>query len=372
MRVLYLAERFFPFVGGIESMSEHLLRALQSRGYEVLIVTSHCDQKMPDRDEWRGMPVHRLEMLTSLSRRDIRAILETRARMREIKAGFRPEIAHLQFSGPSPIFHFDTQSPAPVPTVLTLHSVAASATSNRSLFLDVVGKADWIAPVSAHMRDWTLGHAPDASGKTSVVYNGIPDGQVLEDLPDRAGQPASILWVGRMVEWKRVDRLVDAFAILRTQGHEVQLVLAGDGPERSSLEQRVADAGLEDHVTFTGWVDSDQRSALMKTASVFAIPSEANENLPMAALEASGHALPIVGSAVSGLPEIVEHDGSGLLIENIDPASLADALKTILTRPDLAEAMGIRAREIVRQRFSMNAMVEGYIGIYEKLREAAS
>lgn len=370
MKILYMAERFAPFVGGIETMSEHLLLALADQGHEICIVTSHCDAELPDQEDWHGIPLYRLHMLTSLAKADIRGILTARAQLRAIKRDFAPDLAHIQFSGPSASFHWDTQDGAPVPTVVTIHSVARQVVQKRSLFLDTMHNADWIAPVSQHMLDWTLGHAPGIADHASVVYNGIPGDQVPVAPVPLPFDPPCILWIGRMVGWKRVDRLIDAFAMLCEKPCNARLVLAGDGPERAALQARVDAAGLADRVEFTGWVDAPARARLLEQATLVAIPSQADENLPMAALEAAGHGRPIAGSAVSGLPEIVEDGASGLLLPDITPASLAGAIGAIMSDPVSAQAMGARARAIVAQRFSCSAMVENYLAIYRRIAPA--
>lgn len=373
MKILYLTERFAPFVGGIESMSKHLLTALVEQGHKVQIVTSQCANPMPEVDDWQGIPLFRLPMLTSLTNRDIKGIFEARARLRQIKREFAPEIAHIQFSGPSVMFHWDTQDQAPIPTLVTVHSVAAQVVSTRSLYLDTVRRADWTAPVSRHMLDWTVGHAPEISGRSSVVYNGIPELELPAIPTPLRFDPPMILWVGRMVDWKRVDRLIEAFSIVAADHLAVRLCLAGDGPERGRLEAMARDHGVADRTEFVGWVGAAQRSQLMQQATVVAIPSEAMENLPMVALEAGGQGRPIVGSRVSGLPEIVEHGRSGLLLDDIEPVQLAKALARILEDQDATRAMGQAASQLVHDRFTCARMVHDYVDIYQRLirRDAA-
>lgn len=367
VKILYMLERFVPFVGGIETMSAHLLSALAQNGHEVQIVTSQSDVPLRETDTWQGMPLFRLPMLTSLAHRDLRGILQARAGLRGIKQAFDPDVVHIQFSGPSSMFHWDTNEGAGVPTLVTVHSVATESTPNRSLYLDTVRKADWVASVSRHMLDWTLAHAPEIFEHSSVVYNGIPAEELPAQMPALPFEPPTILWIGRMVEWKRVDRLIDAAAQVMATNGVVRLCLAGDGPERQRLEALARDRGIAERTRFTGWVDAAERGALMRKATLVAIPSEAMENLPMVALEAAGYGRPIVGSRVSGLPEIVEHERSGLLVSNLTPQTLADAISRVLTDREKAREMGRQASKLVRSRFTSTQMVDAYEHLYGRL-----
>lgn len=374
MKILYITERFAPFVGGIETMSEHLLAALSAAGHDLRIVTSHSDVAMPDTEEWHGIPLYRLPMLTSLTNRDLAGIFRARATLRNLKATFAPDVVHIQFSGPSAMFHWDTQDNGTIPTLVTVHSVAGNLTANRSLYLDTVRRADWVASVSRHMLDWTLQHAPEISERSSVVYNGVPDLiGTNAGAPNSLGPP-TVLWIGRMVAWKRVDRLIAAIARLAPTHKDLRLVLAGDGPERKRLEAMAVDAGIADQTHFTGWVDATERSKLMSQATLIAIPSEGMENLPMVALEAASHGRPIVGARVSGLPEIVEHQRSGLLIADLTPETLADAIASVVTDPVKAQSYGNAAKQIIEDRFTSCAMVQAYQQIYARIvqREKAS
>ncbi len=348
-------------------MSEHLLRALVRQGHEIQVVTSHADAPLSDCDDWNGIPVHRLHMLTSLAKRDVRGILQARAQMRAIKRDFEPDIAHLQFSGPSPTFHWDTQDGGIVPTLVTVHSVAGKMVRDRSIYLDTLERADWVAPVSRHMLALTLAHAPHIAGKASVVYNGLPAEQIRESMSPPDFSAPMVLWIGRMVAWKRVDHVIEAVALLAKDHPDVRLVLAGDGPTRAALEAQVAAAGLGNRVTFTGWVDAERRAELLRAATLVAIPSESDENLPMAALEAASAGRVIVGSAVSGLPEIVEHEQSGVLVLDIDAPRLAAAIASLLADSARMIAMGQRASELVRGRFGEDMMVDTYVRLYHQL-----
>jgi len=371
MKILYLTERFAPFVGGIETMSMHLLSALKNAGHELHIVTSQCAIPMKDKDDWQGIALTRLPMLTSLSNRDVRGILQTRADMRAIKQEFQPDIVHIQFSGPSGMFHWDTQDGGKIPTLVTVHSVAGQVINDRSLYLDTLRKADWAAPVSRHMLDWTLQYAPEIADRSSVVYNGIPGDELPAEPRPLAFDPPTILWIGRMVDWKRADRLIDAFALLAKSDDQTRLCLAGDGPDRKRLEARVTQHRLSGRVDFTGWIDAEKRSKMLGRSTMVVIPSDPMENLPMVALETAGHGRPIIGSRVSGLPEIVEDGRTGVLLDDPNPMPLVQAIADLLDNPGKAAEMGRAASDIVRSRFTSQRMVADYITLYERLIHSA-
>src|SRR6185436_7931672 len=155
---------------------------------------------------------------------------------------------------------------------------------------------------------------------------------------DRRGarQPATILFVGRMIRLKRIDHLLEAVRRLVGERRDLRVVLAGDGPVREEIERSVRGLGLEARVTFTGWVQplSPALFRLYDQADVFCLPSY-SEGLPLVVLEAMGRGVPVVATAVSGTPEAVEDERSGLLVPRDDVAELTNALRRLLDDPGL-------------------------------------
>ena len=138
--------------------------------------------------------------------------------------------------------------------------------------------------------------------------------------------PLRILSVGRLSHEKGQPMLLAAVAELQQRGVSVRLTLVGDGPMRSDLEEDAQRLGIEGIVTFTGSVGQDVMPAMFQDADIFCQPSFA-EGIPVVLMEAMASGLPVVSSRLAGIPELITHGESGLLVPPGRPDLLADALR---------------------------------------------
>jgi glycosyltransferase involved in cell wall biosynthesis len=143
---------------------------------------------------------------------------------------------------------------------------------------------------------------------------------------------------------------------------DVEAVVIGDGPERSTLEKLAADHGVTDRVVFLGARPHADMPGLLCSAELAVFPS-LMEATSVAALESMACELPVAASRVGGLPEIVD-DGVGVLFDPADPGSLARAVSALLESPRLA-ALGKAARERVVARWTNERLVDRHVAIYE-------
>jgi len=142
------------------------------------------------------------------------------------------------------------------------------------------------------------------------------------------------------------------------------LVLIGDGPDRAALEQRVADEGLGDAVTFAG--EQHDLVRWFSAADIFLLPS-AQESFGLAALEAMACEVPGVASAVGGLPEVIEDGVTGYLCPPDAIGLMAQRAIDLLTDPNRLRQMGRAAAEHVRTKWCAEAVVPQYEACYDSL-----
>jgi glycosyltransferase involved in cell wall biosynthesis len=172
-----------------------------------------------------------------------------------------------------------------------------------------------------------------------------------------------VVYVGRLVPIKRVDRLVEALAIARRQDRRLVLAIVGDGGERSALEQLVRTNGLADAVRFLGY--RRDLETIVDAGDIAALGSD-NEGTPVALIEAGAAARPLVSTRVGGVPEVVV-PGTGLLVKRDDVAGLAHALVDLAADPERRRAMGARARTHVSAQYDATTLLERIAGLYEEL-----
>ena len=179
---------------------------------------------------------------------------------------------------------------------------------------------------SAH-RDWD---------KLHIVHCGVePERYFARARPTRP----TLLFVGRLAAVKGVLVLFDALKAIIKQHPDVLLRLIGDGPERSSLEARAVELGIQDHVEFCGYKSQADVAEALSAADVFVLPSFA-EGVPVVLMEAMASQVPVVTSRIAGVPELVEDGRSGLLVPPGATGPLADALNKLLGDAKLRAEMG--------------------------------
>lgn len=138
-----------------------------------------------------------------------------------------------------------------------------------------------------------------------------------------------LLFVGRLEQAKGTERLVEAFAELATRMDSLSLVLIGDGSQRFAMEEQARRAGLRDHLLFVGWVDHDSLPVWFQAADVLLLPSD-YEGLPTAVIEALACGVPVVTTAVGGLPGLICEGKNGLLLKERTSEALAAATERAL------------------------------------------
>jgi glycosyltransferase involved in cell wall biosynthesis len=207
-------------------------------------------------------------------------------------------------------------------------------------------------------------------GRIEVIHNAIPAGWGAGACADRAGMgiPADrriILIVGRLSREKDHVTLLEAVARLRP-ALTPHVVIVGDGPEKPRIAERVSQLQLGDYVTFTGQQNSAEPWYGIADVAVL---SSLSEGSPNALLEAMATRVPVVATAVGGVPEIVTHEESALLIQPGDPAAMSTAIARILTDPALASRLSQRSRELIEERHQPAARMRRLVSIYRSLAQ---
>jgi glycogen(starch) synthase len=199
-----------------------------------------------------------------------------------------------------------------------------------------------------------------------VIYDGL-DPLTMSPAPLEF-DPPRLLCVGRLAPEKGFELALSAFASLVERFPSARLIVGGDGPERASLVQQAADLGISSRVDFVGWVAPKRVQVLMNSATIVVLPSW-TEGLPLVATEAAQVARPVVATRVGGMPEVVLHGETGLLVEPGDSAALAAAITSLLEDPRRARAMAEAARRRADDLFGLDSCIGAYDALYRGLIE---
>lgn len=167
-------------------------------------------------------------------------------------------------------------------------------------------------------------------------------------------------FVGRLGQEKGLTYLLEAFASLADS--KCRLLIVGDGPQRDLLRDDAARIGLGDRVLFVGF--QDDPDAWYPAMDVFVLPS-LTEGTPMVLLEAMSSGLPVIATAVGGVPSIVTDRKDGLLVPPADVTRLADAMSALIADRRLRSVLGEQASASILERFDVRAWVGDMRDIYE-------
>lgn len=177
------------------------------------------------------------------------------------------------------------------------------------------------------------------------------------------------VFLGMVGDRKGVFDLVDAMGHVKAQRCPLELRIAGDEARRGDLDRvrtRIADLGLEHHCRLLGVVSGRRKTRLLREATLLVLPSY-QEGLPLAVIEGMASALPILSTAVGGIPEVVKEGWNGFLVSPGDVEALSRNLRRLAKNPALCKALGRRGRKLVKEELDVKRYVQRLTNLYESL-----
>jgi glycosyltransferase involved in cell wall biosynthesis len=200
--------------------------------------------------------------------------------------------------------------------------------------------------------------------RTKVIYNGINPAKfahIRTLYPTRGENSLILLHIGSFSPVKNHELLIEAFSRVEKQIPKIYLWLVGDGAERPKIEELVKDKQIIEKVRFLGIRDDIPN--LLAQADIFVLCSN-SEAFPVAILEAMASGLPVVATAVGGVPEAVINGKTGILVPPNNPEALADAIFQLASNEALRQQMGMNARQRVAGLFDVKRITREYERLY--------
>ncbi len=385
-RVLFITRRFWPLVGGAETMIANLSAALVARGGKAMILTARWEPAWPPEITHRGVRVVRLPHPPL-------RIWGTLRYMRELSGWLKRHRDQFDLVYVSQLKH-DAYVAVRTGRRVGFH-VVVRATGGGEM-----GDCRWhstgrcgmrirretrcaaaiVAPSPA-IRDELLAAGFPAEAVV-LLPSGVPIGAAISPVRRRQARatiaaanaalslgPGTRLAVynGRLHEGKGLTTLVSAWAKVSAKHPDTRLWLVGEGPEHAALLQQIDMLGLSGRVVLPG--SFDNVDDVLAAADVFVLPSD-SEGLSHALLEAMAVGLPVVASNIPGNASVIRDGVEGLLVPPRDVAALAAAIAKILTEPERAAELGAAARRRVEECFSLDRMVNAHLALFERLAGA--
>lgn len=301
-------------------------------------------------------------------------------KMVEVARHSRLDVMHVHYAIPnavSAVLARQIVAPQPLPVVTTLHGTDVTLIGNDPNYIETtrwgIVQSDAVTAVSA----WLSRTTEEQLGIRSpidVVPNFI-DPQRYEQARNSPGarrwaKPGErvLVHISNFRPLKRVLDVVDVFLRLRAE-MSCRLLMVGDGPERGRVEQRCRDCDACNSITFVGSLPLIEE--VLVGADLFFLPSE-TESFGLAALEALSCEVPVIATAVGGLPEVVVHGENGFLHPIGDVEGMAASALRLLQDEPMRKAFGESGRRRALEVFSQAAIVARYRSIYERVVEKAN
>ena len=328
---------------GIALTALNLAELLDASRYSLSVLFLRDDGPIGDLLRESGVEVRAIGW--NRGRADIPGAMRFARALRALE----PDIVHLHAGGMSP--RLVSKIAADAKVIVHYHSLEEEAKANGTTRRSPLAADLIIANSEATAKSIKR-------AKPLVVYPGVVSSASAKP-PRREGR-VTVGVAARLAKVKGISYLIEAISHLEN----VDLEIAGDGPERTELERMAAVFGVSDEITFSGWVDDI--SDAMSGWDIYAQPSLA-EGAGIAALEAMGLGIPVVASNVGGLKEIVDDCETGFLVTPKSPGRLAARIRDLAQDPDLRFEMGDAGRRRASAEFSRERECAAIQSAYQRL-----
>jgi glycosyltransferase involved in cell wall biosynthesis len=361
--------------GGVAAVVGYLARHLESQGHRVLFLhpgASEIARLKTTKWGFRGVELNlRTPFIPERPLRSVIAFLITLPftlfQLVRVLRTHDIRLVNVHFPGPAFVYFALCRWLLPLRLVISIHGTDVlqwQESPSRALEL-LFRTADLIvAPSWGFLR-----RCGDALAAFPARRMAIHNGTDLSDLAGQEGRDGSdpfVLSVSSLDEWKGLDVLIRAVALLRDSGTTIRVVIAGEGPLRGELERLASSLGLDEQVQMIGQQTRAAVARLLRDCTMFVLASRF-ETFGIAVVEALACGKAVVGTKVDGIPEIIEDGTSGILVQPDDPAALAGAIRRLLDDDDLRSRLGEAGRLRVEDRFQWQHMGANYVNVFSEV-----
>jgi L-malate glycosyltransferase len=371
-RPLSIGVTCFPTFGGSGIVATEIGMALAQRGHQLHFICADVP--------WRFDAYVPNVFFHEVQARDYPLFdsspyaLALTSKMVEVSQRHQLDVLHVHYAIPHAASAYlarqilKAQAPA---LVTTLHGTDITVVGNDPSFLPVtrfsIEESDVVTTPSQALKQATYENLGLPTTKQIVVIPNFVDTNTYRPVELKTNRRQRLIHSSNFRRLKRVDLVIEIFAKVRAQ-LDCELVLIGDGPERSAMERLVQALGLTEHVHFLG--KQHQIATVLAQADVFLLPSE-TESFGLAALEALSCGVPVVAFAVGGLPELVVNGEVGVLCPPGDTQAMAFETLRILKDPARHRRLSLAARAHAVESFQRTAIIDAYQNAYHQALQAS-
>jgi len=351
-------------IGGIEQKAESLVREFRAAGHAVVVLARGDDARAPGeprvvRTRFHGVP----RDPGALGRRVRYALRRPRAiaALRAAAADFEADVVlSLSVSAFSP-YAGGLATVAPLVYCLEGREAGGVFTATPRVLARTLKRTAYVIGCSTSLVKSACALVPGVRERITMIPNGVDLARFAPGGPVFRHPRPYVLAIGRLARQKAFDVLLEAFSRV-ARALPVDVLIAGEGPERAALETRRDRLGLGGRVHLLGAVDRDGVAALYRGAALVAAPSRW-EGLPLVVLEAMAAGRAIVAAAVDGVPDALADGETGVLVPPDAPDRLAAAMERLVADPDACERLGTAARRAAERAFAWPEIARRYVDV---------
>jgi N-acetyl-alpha-D-glucosaminyl L-malate synthase BshA len=368
----------YPTLGGSGVVATELGKSLARAGNEVHFITTGHPSRLSGYDE----RVYLHKVVTGeypLFQQYTPYSLSLAVKIREVAEQYGLDLVHVHYAIPHAASAFlakEMLKPHRLPTMTTLHGTDITLVGMMPSYYEItrfsIEKSDAVTAVSEFLRAETVREFR-IQHPIEVIHNFVDTALFrIEDEPCVARgrlSPHGERVLMHISNFRKVKNLPIVLQVFNEVNRHVpsRLALVGDGPERESTERLAEEMEIADRVDFLG--DQESVADILPAADVFLLPSQ-HESFGLAALEAMACGVPVVGSRIGGLPEVIVHEKTGYLCEPSDVPCMTAIVLGLLRNEELRRSIGRAARARAESEFNRDKVVARYVDAYRRLVES--
>lgn len=401
MKIL-IVNKFHYLKGGSEKYYFELAELLREHGHEVAFFSMKDEKNIKtDCKEYFVEPID-LNTGSKLKALDVIYSKENKKKMEEALDEFKPDIVHLNnFQRQLSASIIDPIKSRNIPIVFTAHDVQAicpaitmmdndknicekcmkgkylncikKKCNKGSTLKSIVGALEGYyyraKNIYAKKIDFII--TPSEFYREKMIEDGIPENKIkalhnfveLKDYDLEVSDEGYALYFGRLSKEKGILNLINAFTKLK----EGKLYIAGEGPEKETIEKIIKENNLENRIKLLGFLNSDQMKETIRKCKFVVVPSIWYENCPYSVMETLAIGKPVIGADIGGIPELVINDRSGLTYKYDDIEDLSNKMKKLFKNEELVKEFGTNAKKQANELYGKDVYYKNIMSIYEKL-----
>jgi glycosyltransferase involved in cell wall biosynthesis len=362
-----------PAKGGMKNHVLGLVGGLKEKGYRLAVI-SPPNESLESKLRPLGVDLYEIQISDRPNPADLITIINLARLLRRL----RPDILHIHGNKTALVGRMAAMLAGVPSTVVTVHNYLTYQNSHNLkqaaanlIERRLANRTDRIIAVSESLKDSLVNIEGLAPSKVVVIHNGIDlnhwtggsksEQELFRRELNLGLEDFIVFSAGRLLDWKGHEILIRAAAELAVTRSRFKLLIAGDGPLRSYLDQLVEELELQDSVKFLGHLPDIRH--LMVLSDLFVLPS-IKEPFGLVLLEAMAADLPIIATDAGGVSEIIANEQNGVLVPPGDVASLARAIEGLIGNATRRAELSAAGRQVVEEQFSMARLISRNEAVY--------